>query len=266
MAGFTVTATNITDTTAVISVAADIVLPEEDGNIVITVTSSGTQVATQSVTPSGVVGDAVLATFTGLTASTGYTASFNSAAGDGETTFTTKATGYNDPRTATQEQWEDMIGIIKSKADSSDIPTNVPSITMTTTDPGEGSALAANHYIGVYGGDPIITDYSTSEVNTGMKWIDGSAIYKKTINVGAVTAGGSTSKNHGITSLGTFVKAEAWGSFGNVSSGYFWQSIPWVGASNGISLTVTEDVAQISSAIANNLAQSYVTLYYTKSS
>lgn len=50
------------------------------------------------------------------------------------------------PKTATQTQWEDLAGRIKAKADSS----SVPIITMTTTDPGEGSALAANTFIGVY--------------------------------------------------------------------------------------------------------------------
>lgn len=142
MAGFTVTTSDITDTTVTVSVAASMPLPEEEGNIVVTVTASGTQVATQSVTPSGAEGVAVSANFTGLTANTGYTATFTSSAGDGTTSFTTKATGYDDPKTATQEQWQDLVDRIKAKSDVS--------ITMTTTDPGEGSALAANHFIGVY--------------------------------------------------------------------------------------------------------------------
>ena len=160
-----------------------------------------------------------------------------------------------DPRTATEAQWQDLANRVKEKA----------KITMTTTDPGEGSALAEDNYIGVYGGDPIIMDYSTSEVNTGMKWIDGSAIYKKTINVGAVTAGSSTSVNHNISSLGIFIKSEAWGSSGNVQDGYFWYSIPCVSPSGGISLTITETEIGIFSS-SSNLDQSYVTLYYTKSS
>ena len=65
------------------------------------------------------------------------------------------------------------------------------SITMTNSDPGEGATVGENEYIAVYGGDPIIMDYSTNEVNTGAKWIDGSAIYKKTINTGALPNNGS---------------------------------------------------------------------------
>ena len=55
------------------------------------------------------------------------------------------------------------------------------SLTMTTTDPGDGSPLAANTILGVYDGGGITMDYSTSEQATGYTWIDGSMIYKKTI-------------------------------------------------------------------------------------
>lgn len=46
----------------------------------------------------------------------------------------------NTPKTATQSQWEDLVTKVKAK----------PTITMTSTDPGEGSALAANNFIAVY--------------------------------------------------------------------------------------------------------------------
>lgn len=82
------------------------------------------------------------------------------------------------------------------------------SITMTNVDPGEGSALAADNYVGVYGADPMIMDYSTSEVNTGAKWIDGTDIYKKTVFLGNLP--NSTTKNvaHGIANFGVPIKLE----------------------------------------------------------
>lgn len=82
------------------------------------------------------------------------------------------------------------------------------SITMTNVDPGEGSALAADNYIGVYGGTPIILDYSTNEINTGAKWINGEDIYKKTVDLGYLP--NATSKNvaHGITNFGIPIKLE----------------------------------------------------------
>ena len=77
------------------------------------------------------------------------------------------------------------------------------SITMTNIDPGEGSALAADNYVGVYGGAPIIMDYSTSEVDTGYTWTDGSPIYKKTINIGALPNATTKSVAHNISNFGT---------------------------------------------------------------
>ena len=138
-------------------------------------------------------------------------------------------------------------------------------ITMQTTDPGEGSALSANNYVAVYGGDPIIMDYSTSEINTGAKWINGSAIYKKTINIGTVNTNSSAVIAHNISSFATFIKSEAWGSFGTPSTGYFWFAIPWSG-SNYVSLTVDETNVTVASTIGNNITSCYVTLYYTKNS
>lgn len=46
------------------------------------------------------------------------------------------------PKIATQAQWEDLADRVKAKSDVK--------ITMTTTDPGEGVALAANNFIAVY--------------------------------------------------------------------------------------------------------------------
>lgn len=159
------------------------------------------------------------------------------------------------PKTATVSQWQDLADRVKEKA----------KITMTNTDPGEGSALANNNYVAVYGGDPIIMDYSTSEINTGAKWIDGSAIYKKTINIGTVNTNSSAVIAHNILSFATFIKSEAWGSFGTPSTGYFWFAIPWSG-SNYVSLTVDETNVTIASTIGNNITSCYVTLYYTKNS
>jgi len=47
-----------------------------------------------------------------------------------------------DPKIATQGQWEDLATRVKAKSDVV--------ISMTTTDPGEGSALAENNFIAVY--------------------------------------------------------------------------------------------------------------------
>lgn len=219
--------------------------------------ASGAVVSSATVT-TGAEGESVNAIIMGLSPSTTYTITgkINETTEAASITASTTAPS-SDPRTATEAQWQDLVTRVKAKSDVQ--------ITMTNTDPGEGSALAANNYVAVYGGDPIIMDYSTTEINTGAKWIDGSAIYKKTINIGTVNANSSAVIAHGISSFATFIKSEAWGSFGTPSTAYFWFSIPWSG-SNHISLTVDETNVTVASTIGNNITSCYVTLYYTKSS
>lgn len=48
----------------------------------------------------------------------------------------------DEPKVALESQWEDLANRVKAKSDVT--------ITMTSTDPGEGVALEANHFIGVY--------------------------------------------------------------------------------------------------------------------
>lgn len=146
---------------------------------------------------------------------------------------------------------------------------DVSTITMTTTDPGEGSALAANHYIGVYGGDPIVLDYSTSEVNTGAKWIDGSAIYKKTIHITNMPAASAeTNTAHNITNLNVVVKIEGIGVDGSNRYSSIPQTYtPNMYSSGGLSMRVTNaNVTLSANANGAGVSEGYVTLYYTKSS
>ena len=142
----------------------------------------------------------------------------------------------------------------------------VPVITMRTTDPGEGSALAANNYIGVYGGDSLNLDYSTAEVDTGVKWIDGSSIYKKTIDTGTLPNASVKSITHGISNLNRIIRLEGY-AYRSSDQGVF--PLPFVSATltYGIALSVSGSNIQIVTGIdRSNITESYVTLYYTKSS
>lgn len=149
-----------------------------------------------------------------------------------------------------------------------DLASGKATITMTTTDPGEGSALAANNFVAVYGGDPIILDYSTSEVNTGAKWIDGSTIYKKTINFGALP--NATEKNvaHNITNLNRVIKAEG---YSYRSSDHVTYPIPFISAPTGTTYNIGFTVNSTNIALStgtdrSNITECYITLYYTKTS
>lgn len=163
----------------------------------------------------------------------------------------------NTPKTATVSQWQDLANRVKAKSDVQ--------ITMTSTDPGEGAVLAADNYIAVYGGDPIILDYSTTEINTGAKWIDGSAIYKKTINFGTLPASGNRTVAHSISNLAYIVDIKAM-AYDTGSSRYKALNLPQGNNTDWVVMEAdsTNVYAYVGSDFSDTTA--YVTLYYTKSS
>lgn len=151
-------------------------------------------------------------------------------------------------------------------ASNKTIALAAPVITMTSTDPGEGSALAANNYVAVYGGDPIIMDYSTIETNTGSTWIDGSAIYKKTLNVPALPDSTTLSIAHNISNLGTVINIEG---TCHDSSGYqLLMNSPRTSTTdaNFIRTIIHGIYVDIITGTDRSSYSGYVTLYYTKSS
>ena len=136
----TITVSDITDVGATITVTmVDATVSDYSVSFSLSATGQTTTNPTVTVPLGEKVGTTNL---TGLVASTTYTLAASSSMSPGPTsqTFTTQATGYNDPRTATQSQWEDLINRVK----------NSTTVTMTTTDPGEGASIGANELIGVY--------------------------------------------------------------------------------------------------------------------
>lgn len=218
---------------------------------------SGTVISSATVT-TGAEGESVNATIMGLSPSTTYTITGKINESPAATSITASTTApSSDPKTATESQWQDLANRVKAKSDVQ--------ITMTSTDPGEGAVLAADNYIAVYGGDPIIMDYSTNEVNTGAKWVDGSAIYKKTIDFGALPASGNKSVAHNITGFVTLVDIKAI-LYDTGTSRYKPLNLPQGNNTDWIVLEVTNTnvYAYVGSNFSNSTA--YVTLYYTKSS
>ena len=67
-------------------------------------------------------------------------------------------------------------------------------------------------------------DYSTSEQDTGCKWIDGKKIYRKTIDFGAFPNASSKNVNHGVANIARVVKIDGIISFGSNT----WSNIPLV--------------------------------------
>lgn len=141
----------------------------------------------------------------------------------------------------------------------------IPSITMTSTDPGEGSPLAANNFVAVYGGTPLNLDYSTTETNTGTKWVDGRTIYKKTINVGTLPNNTIKYVNHNISNLDAVIELKGFGS--NTSGTTL--PLPFITNNAGNQVYVFTSSTQIIIGTESNredFTHSYITLYYTKTS
>lgn len=113
-----------------------------------------------------------------------------------------------------------------------------------------------------------IGDYSTSEVNTGYTWIDGKNIYKKTISTGALPNNTTETVAHGISNLDKIISlsgiAVSYRSGGNV-----FITLPFVDTSDAYLIGVWvkgDNILIHSGSDRSNYTESYVTLYYTKSS
>ena len=186
----------------------------------------------------------------------------------------------------------------KSVKTAYDLADSKPNITMTDTDPGEGSALAANNYIGVYGdttdiafvGDVLSTptsvayvntaniaygavtaekldlSYSASEQATGETWINGDPIYRKTVSIGTLPNNATKTVAHGISNLLRVIKMEG---YAYRSSDSYWFPLPMVyssGSSHQICIFGDNtNIYVITAEDRSNITESYVTLYYTKS-
>lgn len=114
--------------------------------------------------------------------------------------------------------------------------------------------------------EPKDQSFSTSEINTGTTWIDGSTIYKKTVNTGALN---STDKvtNHGISGIKQVIKMEGFAIGTSPSAGTIYVSLPRAHKDNehdGISFEAFGNNVKVAVGTNNVFYDSYVTIYYTK--
>lgn len=113
-------------------------------------------------------------------------------------------------------------------------------------------------------------NYSTSEQATGETWWDGWPIYRKTISLGALTAGTRTPFSTGIAS-GKFRKlVRLWGT-AKVAGDYIWNPIPQVDhtdpkCSIKVELETTNAVPYLVIFLGSNrsISEGYVTIEYTR--
>lgn len=153
---------------------------------------------------------------------------------------------------------------LKSDGTWATVASGGSTITMTDTDPGEGSPLAADNYIGVYGGAPFNDDYATAEIDTGTTWIDGKEIYKKTINIAPLPNATNKVVAHNISDLDRVIKLEGYG-YRSSDQGTF--PLPFVSTNTASAIAVSiagANVSIVTGQDRSNVTEAYVTLYYTK--
>lgn len=109
-------------------------------------------------------------------------------------------------------------------------------------------------------------DYSTSEVNTGVKWIDGSIIYKKTVHFGFLP--NNTSKNvaHSISNLKYIITFFGM-AYSNVNQRYM--PLPAASPTNlnsAVLITINPTNITVATGTDRTSDDAYVTIFYTKTS
>lgn len=109
-------------------------------------------------------------------------------------------------------------------------------------------------------------NYSTTEIDTGFTWIDGSTIYKKTISVGPLPNATTKDVAHGISNLANVIKIEGWAYISEDSQHYPLPYVTSSSAGNLIGIYVRGANIRILAGIdRSDATEAYVTLYYTKS-
>jgi len=103
--------------------------------------------------------------------------------------------------------------------------------------------------------------FSTSEQKTGVNWVDGRAIYCKTVNTGAVPNSTSASTAHGISGILEVVHIEAVASEESPGPAH---TLPHSKTTDGFAVYVDENYITLDASWTTNWADSDVTIYYTK--
>lgn len=103
--------------------------------------------------------------------------------------------------------------------------------------------------------------YSTSEINTGKKWIDGKPIYRKVIDLGTLYVGtGEVEQAHNITNLDRFTKLYSYAIASNGET----LTLPWIDGNTIIRLYATSTKVGIGSVNLSGTWNATVILEYTK--
>lgn len=109
-------------------------------------------------------------------------------------------------------------------------------------------------------------DRSTSEVDTGMKWIDGRTIYQKTFVMGGLKIAGKTTVPHGITNLGMVINIRGIAKEDSIGATI---NLPHAADQQAYTVTVYVDNSSVNIqtyADQSGYKTSFVTIQYIKKS
>ena len=110
-------------------------------------------------------------------------------------------------------------------------------------------------------------DYSTNEQDTGLKWVNGKTVYQKTISTGAMPNNTTKNITHNIANL-DFIIATVGYAYNTTNQTSY--PIPYVDSgavAANIRISVNKTyINLITGSNRSDSNQSYVTLYYTKTS
>lgn len=109
-------------------------------------------------------------------------------------------------------------------------------------------------------------DRSTSEVDTGMKWIDGRTIYQKTFAMGGLKVAGKTTVSHGIKDLGMVINIRGIAKEDSIGATI---NLPHAADQQAYTVTVYADNNSINIqtyADQSGYKTSFVTIQYVKKS
>lgn len=104
--------------------------------------------------------------------------------------------------------------------------------------------------------------YSTTEQKTPFTWVDGRKIYKKTVNCGTGPNNTTKSVAHGISNLRRVIRYEGYGYDGSSCI-----PLPFTSTSASAAVQVYTNRSNIyltSGVDRSNLSETYITLWYTK--
>ncbi len=106
--------------------------------------------------------------------------------------------------------------------------------------------------------------YSTDEINTGKKWINGKTIYQKTFIMGGLGLATTIKKPHNISNLDMVIRIQGIAKENSIGATI---NLPHAADQQPYTVTVYADNTNVNIqtyADQRGYAQSYVTLWYTK--